>query len=676
MIVSISALVTLTQQNRIISSIADRHNAMITETIKGSITDDMLAGHSEDIRKTFSHISDKKLFKTLRIIDMSGKVLNSADPSEIGTMAFSKALLAYRNGIQTGSTHTDGHNYVSFSPIYNAAACNGCHDPSRKILGLLEIETPMDYIQGFLDDTRRQIILTTAIIILLLMLSISFFLSRYLDIPLRSLISSMQQMEKGEFSPAPVISSSKEMNLLSTHYNHMVTKLQQLLTTTVANERDLARAQEKLIHHQEILSMNERLEEQLTEIEGLNISLEERIEESEEANYKIADLAGELEDKNSTLERAISRLSTLHKVGLGINSTMELDTLFHLIVKSTKETLQAEIGYIALHDPDDQTFSIATIHGYDSPVQNNTWPASSFRVSSWVIDNRRPILISNIAESPQFGTHSPLGFQQRTLLSVPLLNNDKVVGTINVVNHIDGTPFTNEDLELLITIAGQASVSLMNASLYEEQQKTYLSTIQSLVSAIEASDSYTRGHSERVTHYSLLLAKSLDLPQERLKIIERAAILHDIGKIGIDLSLLNKREILSIQDVVQLREHPAIGVKILEPIGFLHDVSICISQHHERFDGQGYPNSHAADALLLESRILAIADAFDAMTSDRPYRKALPIAEAIRELHNNAGTQFDPQLVPQFITALSLSGSEEIDLPDLPLQAEALPLSA
>jgi HD-GYP domain-containing protein (c-di-GMP phosphodiesterase class II) len=141
----------------------------------------------------------------------------------------------------------------------------------------------------------------------------------------------------------------------------------------------------------------------------------------------------------------------------------------------------------------------------------------------------------------------------------------------------------------------------------------------------------------------------LYLPNERLQVLERAAILHDIGKIGIDMSLSHKEGKLTPGDIRELQRHPAIGMNILEPLDFLQEVSNCIGQHHERFDGMGYPNQVKKDEQLVESRILGVADAFDAMTSNRPYRKALTLENAINELHDNAGTQFDPEIVDIFV---------------------------
>jgi len=270
-------------------------------------------------------------------------------------------------------------------------------------------------------------------------------------------------------------------------------------------------------------------------------------------------------------------------------------------------------------------------------------------VSTWVIENRRPLLIEDITRAPQFDRFSALGYERRSLICAPLMIKDEIIGTITVVNKLDDGVYSQEELEMLSTIATQASIAIKNAQLYDEQQATYLTTIQALVSAIEASDSYTRGHSERVTRYSMELARKLGLEPARLKIMERAAILHDIGKIGIDISILHKQGKLTAEEIHHLHQHPLIGVHILEPITFLKDVRECIAQHHERHDGCGYPHGLSGDALLIESRILAIADSFDAMTSDRPYRSALPMNMAVRELIDNAGTQFDPALVAHFV---------------------------
>ncbi|HEY5973553.1 MAG TPA: HD domain-containing phosphohydrolase, partial [Geobacteraceae bacterium] len=646
-IVTAAGVVNFQLQKQLIDSINDQNSFVLTETIKNSISDVMRTGHSDQVRVILSRISSQDVIKSIRIFDTNGKILNSANHAEIGKSIPADDLIASKSGIS--HHHTNGIS-TSMAVIRNSPACHGCHDASKETLGVLQVDVSLDYLDTILTSIKNNSLLSTAIIILLITITISFFLIFYVDKPIRQLISSMHELEHGDFEAKTVIKSSTEMQLLSGKYNEMVDRIKELMTTAVSHERELALAQGKLAHHQEIHQMNQRLEEQIREIEGLNVSLEEHIEEIEEANYKIADLAGELEDKNTNLEKAVTRLSTLYKVGLAINSTMELDTLFKLIVDTTTATLSAQIAYIILYDRDKESLKVTTMTGHGPlPAGGSFIPMKPSSVSTWVVNNCKPLLITDINDTPQFDRFSALGYERKTLICAPLITKDEIIGTITVVNKNDNTTYTNDELELLSTIAAQASIAIKNAKLYDEQQKTYMNTIHALVSAIEASDSYTRGHSERVTRYSLSLAKKLGLPQERLKIIERAAILHDIGKIGIDLSLLHKEGKLTPEDIFDLQQHPLIGMKILEPIEFLHDVRLCIGQHHERFDGKGYPNSISSDQMLIESRILAIADAFDAMTSNRPYRRALPLTIAVKELTDNAGTQFDPHMVPHFI---------------------------
>jgi HD-GYP domain-containing protein (c-di-GMP phosphodiesterase class II) len=635
-------------QKSMVHRITDSNIHLLNETIKSSISDAMRSGRSDEVRSILSRLNNSSHITSIRILDPEGVVLNSAKPGEIGTVVPKEDMSVIKRGDATILENLQ--TFTSISLIRNSPACHGCHNPTTEVLGILQVNISIDYLRGIMASMRNTEIASTAAIILMIILTLSIFLFMYVDRPIKRLISSMQSVEKGDFNTNIVITSSTEMNLLSNHFNHMVTQLNNVMETAITHERDLAIAQGKLAHHREVHVLNQKLEAQINEIETLNVTLEERIEEIEEANYKIADLAGELEDKNSNLEKVVARLSTLYKVGLAINSNMESENIFRLIVDTTIETLHADIGYIIIHDKQRDALRVDTLVGHEELPDGEVYiPIKDTSVSGWVLSNAKPLLIADINEMPQFDRFSALGYERKTLICAPLAVKDDVIGTITVVNKNDGSTYTNEDLELLSTIAAQASIAIKNATLYEEQKKTYLNTIHALVSAIEASDSYTRGHSERVTRYSVTIAKKLGLSAERLKIMERAAILHDIGKIGINLSLLHKVGSLTAEDISDLQQHPEIGMRILEPIEFLTDVRLCIGQHHERYDGKGYPNRLRGDELLLESKILGIADSFDAMTSDRPYRKALSLEIALKELTDNAGTQFDPAIVPVFI---------------------------
>lgn len=656
-IVAISGYIGFEIQKRMTSEMAEQNNAILTETIKSSISNAMRSGLSAEVGAILSQIRNQDVIKAIRIVDQNGTILNSADPGEVGkAIPQTEAELLKQGATIPLHRSTTNDSNLSMAPLYNSPACHSCHPPSKAILGFLYTELSLKQLDALTARQRNSVIISAIAIILLVTVTISTFFFFYVDKPIQKIVAAMQKVENGDFQAKTVITSSTEMQRFSENFNLMVDKLNTMMDTTVNNERELTRAQEKLTHHHEMLLMNHRLEEQLAEIENLNISLEERIEEIEEANYKIADLAGELEDKNTNLEKAVAKLSTLYKVGLAINSTMELKNLFNLIVRTTMRTMDAQIGYLFLYDAQEKKLRVTTLLGYEASFTPEiTIEMKPSSISTWVIESRQPLLISDINKTPHFDRFSSLGYERKTLVSAPLLSKNEVIGTITVVNKLDDSQFTEEDLELLTTIAAQASIAIRNAQLYENQQKSYINTIHALVSAIEASDSYTKGHSERVTKYSVALATKLNLAPERIKVIERAAILHDIGKIGIDLTLLHKEGKLTPEDICDLQQHPLIGMRILEPIEFLQDVRLCIGQHHERYDGRGYPNNIPASELLLESRMLAIADAYDAMTSDRPYRKALKKQAAIKELRENAGSQFDPELVPHFIELLENS---------------------
>ncbi len=194
--------------------------------------------------------------------------------------------------------------------------------------------------------------------------------------------------------------------------------------------------------------------------------------------------------------------------------------------------------------------------------------------------------------------------------------------------------------------------------LYTKMRKIYLDTIRALAAAIDAKDPYTKGHSERVAKMALALAQELNLPEREIEKIEYTALLHDIGKIGVDERILGKDDGLTDEEFKNIKEHTITGAKIIEPIDFLKDLYEAIYHHHERYDGDGYPNGIKEKDIPLSARIIAVADAYDAMGSDRPYRKKLSQDKIMKELTEQSGKQFDPEVVKAIISVLSREREE------------------
>lgn len=239
-----------------------------------------------------------------------------------------------------------------------------------------------------------------------------------------------------------------------------------------------------------------------------------------------------------------------------------------------------------------------------------------------------------------------------SVMASPLMVREKAIGVLAVANSREGDRYSDEDRELFKNFSAQAAVSIENTNLYERLQDTYLGAIGSLAAAIEARDPYTVGHSARVTQYAVAIAESMGLYKEEVEELRLAGLLHDLGKIGVPDSILNKPGRLTDEEYLAIKMHPALSMRIIEPLPHLGNIIPIIYHHHERYDGKGYLDGKARDGIPLGARVIAVADSYEAMTSDRPYRKALSREEAISELVNNAGTQFDPVVVEHFLRLL------------------------
>ncbi len=197
---------------------------------------------------------------------------------------------------------------------------------------------------------------------------------------------------------------------------------------------------------------------------------------------------------------------------------------------------------------------------------------------------------------------------------------------------------------------------------YMDMRENYLATIEALVQAIEAKDCYTRGHSDRVARLAVAMAEELRLAEDRVESVKYAAILHDVGKIGVSESILNKEEKLLEPEWDIIRNHPIIGQNIVKSIKFLYDIGMGVRHHHERYDGYGYPDGLKGEEIPLDARIIAVADCYDAMTSDRSYRGGRKKLEALEELRRVAGTQLDPDLVDMFCKVLPNVSAQEVSV--------------
>ncbi len=352
------------------------------------------------------------------------------------------------------------------------------------------------------------------------------------------------------------------------------------------------------------------------------------------------------------LSRRVDDLSTTTDIGLAATSTLDLTHILKTIMEKIVHALNCEVGSIMLLEPESKLLTIRASYGIEKEIVRTTRVKLGERISGWVAQHEEPLLIEDIESDPRFARRSSEKYYTKSLLSVPLKCKDRIVGVINVNNKKARQIFTQEDLQLLTGIASHISSAIDNARLYQEVNDTYINSVRSLVMAIDAKDHYTKHHSERVTEYAVAAARRMDLSEKEIEDIRQASQLHDLGKLSIHDHILNKVEKLTEEDWKEIKQHTLRGAEILRPLIFLDGVIEITELHHEHFDGKGYPHGLKGKEIPIGARIISVADAYDAMTSDRPYRKAMSIAEARAELKKCAGTHFDPEVVEVFLEVL------------------------
>lgn len=352
-------------------------------------------------------------------------------------------------------------------------------------------------------------------------------------------------------------------------------------------------------------------------------------------------------------DKKIKELSILIRASELGNSTIELHLLLHKLIDEAKKLIGAQASSIMLYDERRKALDFyAASSAKADKLQKMTVPLGK-GIASWVFQNKKPIIINDVSKDARFYAEvdKQTRFKTRSLIAVPLLAKDEIVGVIEVVNKLSGD-FSVNDILLLTAIASQTGMSIQNARLFRKTEKLLFNTVSSLSQAIDAKDKYTSGHSSRVTDFSVMIAEGLELPLEEVKNVRLAGLLHDIGKIGINEKILLKPGKLNDDEWGVIRQHPLIGERILGHIEEIREILPGIRNHHEHFNGAGYPDRMGNGEIPLIGRIIAVADAYDAMISERPYKPAFSPEQAVGELQRCAGKQFDPQIVSAFIDQL------------------------
>ena len=357
-------------------------------------------------------------------------------------------------------------------------------------------------------------------------------------------------------------------------------------------------------------------------------------------------------------QQKIKETMALLEVSRLVTTTLDIDTLLARLVQITTDVCEVSKCSVYVCVDDTGRFYPAATHGtfinneWETGMSEGILPADMADEDAEALIRRHEVTITDPEISPFIPSDRIEETGCHALVLVPVYSRERVLGLMVLFHHKDRDGLEKNDMNLVEAIAGQAAVALENTSLYEDLEMSYFSTVKALARAIEVKDPYTYGHSERVTEYALAIARRLGTSDPEMQNIKYAAALHDIGKIGIARKILDKPGALSEEELVHVRTHPQLGDSIIEPVAFLKAPRSIIMHHHERYDGEGYPDGLAGEEIPLGARILAVADSFEAMMSDRPYRKALQMEEVIKELEVKTGTQFDPVVVRAFIEIL------------------------
>jgi putative nucleotidyltransferase with HDIG domain len=401
-------------------------------------------------------------------------------------------------------------------------------------------------------------------------------------------------------------------------------------------------------------SLIRKLEDKMLELEKANRVLEEDIAERRQAEMEIARLFEES-------QRRLKQVETLHSIDLTISASMDLRMTFNILLKHVESLLQVDAADILLLIPNSQQFKFSVGRGFRTDGMERVSVRVGTSFARRAILERRPVVVSGELVAQADGEFSKVyekeGFFAYT--GVPLIVKGQIKGVLEVYHR---SPHRSELewLNLLETLASRAAIAIDNAQLFNDLQRSnleltlaYDATIAGWSRAMDLRDKETEGHTQRVTDLTLKLARAMGISESQLTHIRHGALLHDIGKMGVPDNILLKADALTDEEWEKMRKHPDFAYEMLLSIRYLQpalDIPYC---HHEKWDGSGYPRGLKGEEIPIAARIFAVADVWDAVTSDRPYRKGWSKEAALEYIKEQSMKYFDPQVVEEFLEVIS-----------------------
>ncbi|MDD4003641.1 MAG: GAF domain-containing protein [Elusimicrobiaceae bacterium] len=349
------------------------------------------------------------------------------------------------------------------------------------------------------------------------------------------------------------------------------------------------------------------------------------------------------------LDSLLASLMHIHDISTGYTTSHSLNDLCQSVLNQACGLTGAKRGSVMIFNGKTQELEFTASRNLTRQVLETAHFKSGEGIAGRVYQSGESVVVTDPANDPNYASFIGAPEQQEPFAAIPIKTRTNIYGVLNLHDANKEDILNEYNLKLLSVLTGKAAMTIENMRLYNTLKNFNFDMVETLTRVIDAKDSYTHDHGSRARLKARSIAQALELELDEIEKIEYAALLHDIGKIGIREAVLLKPGRLTDLEYAEIKKHPEIGYQIISPVEFLADVSRMVLHHQEWYNGKGYPSGLAGEKIPLGSRIVSAIDAWDAMVSDRPYRRALPRETAIAELRNGAGTQFDPAIVDVFL---------------------------